>query len=100
MKSWLVILSLSLFCAPTWSEALSVRSIGDTVNTDTSGKRPSRGMSKTDVEKMFGAPITKKEPVGLNPNRKYHTAITRWVYEDFMVVFDTNHVIVTVNRRK
>jgi len=96
----LALILIFIFSTSAWSEALTVRSISDTVNQDNTGKRPSRGMSKTDVEKQFGSPIAKKDPVGLNPKRKHHRAITRWVYADFLVVFDSNHVIVTVNRRK
>ena len=100
MKSWLVLLSLVIFSTSGWSEALTVRSVADTVTDGTSGKRPSRGMSMAEVEKIFGAPLVKKEPVGFNPKRKHHTAITRWIYDDFLVIFDTDRVIVTVNRRK
>ena len=100
MKSWLAISCLILFSGQTLAEALSVKSIGDTVDNQSSGKRPSRGMSKAEVEKNFGLPVEKKEPVGYNAKRKHHRAITRWVYDDYMVIFDSNHVIVTVNRRK
>lgn len=96
----LAFICLLIFSNFSWSEALTVRSITDTINHTNHGKRPSRGMTKTDVEKQFGTPIAKKEPVGLNPKRKHHRAITRWIYNDFLVVFDSNYVIVTVNRRK
>jgi len=96
----LALIFLLIFSTSSWSEALSVRSITDTINHNNHGKRPSRGMTKADVEKQYGAPITKKDPVGSNPKRKHHRAITRWIYSDFLVVFDSNYVIVTVNRRK
>ncbi|VAW74475.1 hypothetical protein MNBD_GAMMA12-198 [hydrothermal vent metagenome] len=96
----LALICMLMFNMSVWSEALTVRSIVETGSQQDSGKRPSRGMTKDDVEKNFGAPIAKKDPVGLNLKRKHHRAITRWVYQNFLVVFDSNHVIATVHRRK
>ncbi len=96
----LALIFILIFNTSVWSEALTVRSIVETGNLHDSGKRPSRGMTKADVEKNFGVPIAKKDPVGLNLKRKHHRAITRWVYQKFLVVFDSNHVIATVHRRK
>ncbi|WP_211197934.1 phosphodiesterase [Permianibacter fluminis] len=55
--------------------------------------RPSKGMSKADVEKKFGAPESSQGPVGEPP-------ITRWVYPDFVVMFEYDHVVHSVLKHK
>ncbi|MCW9024057.1 MAG: hypothetical protein OQK73_05190 [Gammaproteobacteria bacterium] len=53
---------------------------------------PGRGMSMSDVEARFGAPLNKVEEVGEPP-------ITRWVYNDFMVYFEYQFVLHAVVTR-
>ncbi len=55
-------------------------------------ERPTRGMTKGRVESKFGAPESRKAPVGDPP-------ITRWEYKDFVVFFEYDHVIHSVVRR-
>jgi hypothetical protein len=56
---------------------------------DSSLERPKRGSTMTDVEKHFGAPVTKHPTVGEPP-------ITRWDYNGFSVVFEKDRVIDAV----
>lgn len=50
---------------------------------------PGRGMKKSDVEAKFGAPVEKIEAVGKPP-------ISRWVYKDFTVYFESDTVLHAV----
>lgn len=51
--------------------------------------RPKRGITMTQVEKHFGAPVTRHPTVGKPP-------ITRWDYNGFSVVFEHDRVIDAV----
>ncbi len=50
---------------------------------------PRRGSTMGDVEKHFGAPVTRHPTVGQPP-------ITRWDYNGFAVVFEKDRVIDSV----
>ncbi len=50
---------------------------------------PRRGLYKQNVEQQFGAPNQKIAAVGEPP-------ISRWVYTDFTVYFDTDYVVHSV----
>jgi hypothetical protein len=56
---------------------------------DSSLPRPARGMRMEQVEKQFGAPLTRHEAVGQPP-------ITRWDYPAFSVFFERDIVIHSV----
>jgi len=51
--------------------------------------RPKRGTTMSDVEKRFGAPVTRHPTVGKPP-------ITRWDYNGFAVFFEHDRVIHAV----
>ena len=51
--------------------------------------RPKRGITMGQVEKQFGAPLTRHPTVGQPP-------ITRWDYQNFAVVFERDRVIDSV----
>ena len=53
---------------------------------------PTKGMSKQQVEQIYGQPRQKLAPVGEPP-------ISRWVYENYTVYFEYNHVIHSVANR-
>lgn len=56
--------------------------------------RPKRGDTMDEVEKHFGAPVTRHPAVGgESPN---HPRITRWDYNGFSVFFEGDHVIHSV----
>lgn len=50
---------------------------------------PPQGMSMAKVQQTFGAPNKKTAAIGKPP-------ITRWIYNDFTVVFEYKHVIQSV----
>ena len=103
VKNSLALLILFAACVLTGSMAsadvLNINSVGKVSGKYSKQDRPSRGMSKTQVEKTYGAPIKKMDPVGKNPKRKMHHAISRWVYKDFTVVFAEDNVVDTISRR-
>lgn len=55
-------------------------------------REPERGLDKSTVETRFGAPLRIEGPVGEPP-------ITKWVYADFIVVFEYDRVLHTVQRQ-
>ena len=55
--------------------------------------RPKRGSTMADVEKRFGAPVTRHPTVGGAPQQP---PITRWDYNGFSVVFERARVIQSV----
>ena len=52
-------------------------------------EKPKRGITMTQVEAKFGAPVTRHEAVGTPP-------ITRWDYAGFSVFFEHDRVIDSV----
>ncbi|HVW70707.1 MAG TPA: hypothetical protein VHB68_17135 [Steroidobacteraceae bacterium] len=52
-------------------------------------EKPKRGITMTQVEAKFGAPVTRHEAVGAPP-------ITRWDYPNFSVFFERDRVIDSV----
>lgn len=53
---------------------------------------PERGMTKSAVERAFGAPEQKRAPVGQPP-------ISRWVYADFTVYFEGDYTLHAVSHQ-
>ena len=101
MKLWrLLTLLLVVYTSMTLADVLDIKSVGDTSGSKSTITRPHRGMSKTEVVKKFGLPVKEMEPVGANPKRKHHRPISRWIYDEYMVVFDSDYVIDTVSRRQ
>lgn len=52
---------------------------------------PNKGVTKQNVIANYGKPIKKHARIGKPP-------ITRWVYSDFEVVFEYNHVVHAYQR--
>ena len=75
------------------SANLSAESIDMPASSDStkeySIKVPGRGMSMTTVLKQFGEPNERIPAVGEPP-------ITRWVYDNFIVYFESEYVIESV----
>ncbi|HLY53003.1 MAG TPA: hypothetical protein VKQ31_08350 [Steroidobacteraceae bacterium] len=62
---------------------------------ESQGARPKRGITMAEVEKHFGAPLTRHPAVGgANPHQP---PITRWDYNGFSVFFERDHVIDSVS---
>jgi hypothetical protein len=78
-------------CLGTISAALAETIVvDDQVQVRDSGaEKPKRGVTMTQVEAKFGAPVTKHDAVGAPP-------ITRWDYASFSVFFERDRVIHAV----
>ena len=91
-KISLLILGSVLLSAATITQA-EVISIADprydVANSSEGVIRPTRGMSKANVEQQFGQAEQQSAAVGEPP-------ISRWVYPDFVVFFEYNTVIHSV----
>lgn len=59
-----------------------------------SGGLPTRGMSMTQVERRYGAPVEKLSPAGGDTRR--HPTINRWRYAGYTVYFERSRVIHSV----
>ncbi|MEM7432820.1 MAG: hypothetical protein AAF351_12925 [Pseudomonadota bacterium] len=59
---------------------------------DTSYERPSRGMTQARVEERYGIPEARNAAVGNPP-------ISSWEYSTFVVYFEYDRVIHSVNKR-
>jgi len=57
-------------------------------------ERPKRGLTMSEVEKHFGAPVTRHPAVGGGSPRT--PPITRWDYNGFSVFFEGDRVIHSV----
>lgn len=66
----------------------------DRVRAERSMATPRRGMTMTQVERQYGAPSAKLEPAGGDAPR--HPTINRWVYPNYIVYFERDHVINSV----
>jgi hypothetical protein len=55
---------------------------------------PRRGMTMAQVERNFGAPANKLSPAG--GDSPVHPVIHRWVYPNYTVYFEREHVIDSV----
>jgi len=57
-------------------------------------ERPKRGVTMDEVEKRFGAPVTRHPAVGGSSQQQ--PPITRWDYNGFSVFFERDRVIDSV----
>ena len=80
---WAALLASPLTLADTVSVPVGQQS--DRHNIE----RPKTGMSKAQVRKTYGDPNSTVGAVGTPP-------ISRWIYKDFTVYFEYNHVVHSV----
>jgi len=85
-----------VLCAAVYSLGLAGAAMAETIVVDdqvqlrdSSIAKPKRGVTMSQVEAKFGAPVTKHEAVGTPP-------ITRWDYAGFSVFFEHDRVIHAV----
>ncbi len=57
---------------------------------------PARGATMAQVQARFGAPQQKLAPIAGPGTRKHNPPITRWMYPNFNVFFEYNHVVDAV----
>jgi hypothetical protein len=55
---------------------------------------PKRGLTMNEVEKQFGAPVTRHPTVG--GGSPHQPPITRWDYNGFSVIFERDRVVDSV----
>ena len=69
----------------------------DRVKEERSMNAPRRGLSMAQVERMYGAPSAKLPTAG--GDAPLHPPIHRWVYPNYIVYFEREHVINSVAQR-
>lgn len=91
MRSTLLALAILLPMAPSaQADVLEMA----TPDTESSVNKPAKGSTMTAVLRDFGAPTSKRAPVG--GGSKHQPPITRWDYPNFSVFFENNHVVDAV----
>ncbi|MGH1470097.1 MAG: hypothetical protein ACRBCS_02820 [Cellvibrionaceae bacterium] len=89
----IISVSLTLFAVgliSNFSHAETIQvPIGQQASNKQNIKRPKTGLKSAQVEADFGSPINKTSAVGTPP-------ISTWVYPEFVVYFEYDHVIHTV----
>lgn len=69
----------------------------DRVRQERGHALPARGLSMAQVERQYGAPVSKLAPAG--GDSRWHPTINRWIYADYTVYFERDHVIDAVVNR-
>lgn len=87
----LAMAALAGLAAPASSAQADTLLIENVVGKGSPEARPARGSSMAAVERRFGTPAQRSGPVGKPP-------ITRWEYPDFVVFFEYDHVVHSVQR--
>ena len=90
-----ILAALLCGCAVTGTAVADTVVVNDQVQVRASQiERPKRGISMSDVEKHFGAPVTRHPAVGRGG--EHQPPITRWDYNGFSVFFESDRVIDAV----
>jgi hypothetical protein len=90
-----ILAALLCSCAPLGAALAETVVVNDQVQVRESPlDRPKRGSTMSEVEKRFGAPLTRHATVG--GGSPHQPPITRWDYSGFSVVFERDRVIDTV----
>jgi hypothetical protein len=90
-----ILAALLCGCAAAGSALADTVVVNDQVQVRESRvDRPKRGITMSEVEKQFGAPVTRHPAVG--GGNPHQPRITRWDYNGFSVFFEDDHVIHSV----
>ena len=90
-----ILAALLCGCAAAGSALADTVVVNDQVQVrDSQVDRPKRGVTMSEVEKHFGAPVTRHPAVG--GGSPHHPVITRWDYSAFAVFFEGDRVIDAV----
>jgi hypothetical protein len=81
-------------CAPVGVVVAETVVVNDQVQVLEAKEQPKRGSTMSEVEKQFGAPVTRHATVGGGSAQQ--PPITRWDYNGFSVIFERDRVIDTV----
>ncbi len=85
---WLLLLSVFFGFSVANAETIEIP-VGQQAQEKWRIDRPHKGMSKQQVKASFGEPVDWKDAVGDPP-------ISSWVYDEYIVYFEFDHVIHTV----
>jgi hypothetical protein len=97
MKTLSATLALAVaVLAPALAHAGADTLLIDRVQAEAAASLPQRGASMGQVQSRFGAPQQKLAPVAGPNDRRHNPPITRWVYPNFEVYFENDHVIDAV----
>ena len=88
--------SLALALAVLAPAASADTLLVERVQSEAAFTLPTRGASMAQVQSKFGAPAQKLAPISGPNSRRHNPPITRWVYPNFEVYFEYNHVIDAV----
>jgi len=90
-----ILAALLCGCAAAGSSLADTVVVNDQVQVRQSQlDRPKRGVTMSEVEKRFGAPVTRHPTVG--GGSPHQPPITRWDYSGFAVFFEGDRVIDSV----
>lgn len=90
-----ILTALLFACAPMCAAVGETVVVNDQVQVrESQVDRPKRGSTMGEVEKRFGAPVTRHPAVGGSSQKQ--PPITRWDYNGFSVVFERDRVVDTV----
>ena len=90
-----ILAALLCGCAAAGSALADTVVVNDQVQVRASQlERPKRGTTMGDVEKHFGAPVTRHPTVG--GASAHQPPITRWDYNGFSVFFERDRVVDSV----
>lgn len=90
-----ILAALLCGCAAAGSALADTVVVNDQVQVrESQVDRPKRGVTMSEVEKHFGAPVTRHAAVG--GGSPHRPPITRWDYSGFAVFFEGDRVIDAV----
>ena len=89
-----ILAALLAACAPVCGAIAETIVVNDQVQVRESQAGPKRGSTMSEVEKRFGAPVTRHPAVG--GSSPHQPPITRWDYNGFSVFFERDRVVDTV----
>ena len=90
-----ILIALLLGCAAGGVATADTVVVNDQVQVrDSRVDMPKRGLTMDDVEKHFGAPVTRHPAVGGASAQQ--PPITRWDYSGFAVIFERDRVVNAV----
>ena len=90
-----ILAALLCGCAAAGSALADTVVVNDQVQVrESQVDRPKRGVTMSEVEKHFGAPVTRHPTVG--GASSHQPPITRWDYNGFSVFFERDRVVDSV----
>lgn len=92
LRRWLACAAAVALPFAAWTSYLSADTVAIPLGQQGQAwniEAPRHGLTKSQVEARFGAPMSQSGPVGDPP-------IYKWTYEQFSVYFESDHVIHSV----